>query len=235
MSRLRRIVLALLILAALGALALWEFSRMAPSWYEPPDPGDPHVAALADQVEYGVLQQAQKIRAPDESRWSIRLSQDQINSWLSARLPQWVAHQGGAWPAQLGAPQIQLEPEGISLALPINPDGRLKRTVVARLVPQLTDRGLVVELERLAFGRIALGGEPLSELLEALRDAAPELWDDPDAQRIVAMIADQAPVDPVFELADGRRVRLIEVKHGPAWVDLAAVTLDEAASIAPCE
>src|SRR5688500_13285802 len=156
MSRFRRIILALLILLATGVFVFWQLTRIDPAWYEPPDPTNQKVIALADQVEYGLLEHAQRIR-PQQERWSIRLTQVQINSWLSARLPQWLAHRGEQWPPQLGTVQVRLESEGISVAVPLIDNGS-SRTIVARVKPVVSDGKLRLDVNQVAMGRIALPG-----------------------------------------------------------------------------
>ena len=227
--RRRRLVSAVVVFAALGgaALFLWRMTYVAPTWYAPPDSHDQQVAALADKVEQRMLEEAQKIREQSD-RWTLKVREPQINAWLAARLPQWIEHeQHGQWPEQFGTPQVKIDPQGISLALPLRTAlGSRPRVIVARIRPQIIDGHLKLQIDRLALGRVILPGEPLANLLRTLEPAVPALAKDQKFRKALDIFSGQRMVDPVTRLADHRRLRLISFQLGDGWVDLTAQTLE---------
>src|SRR6185503_12670556 len=118
--RVGRLLIVLFLLAVIAGLVLWRLTWTAPRWWAPPNPRNAQVAALADHVELRLIEEAQRIR-PVEEPWTIRIRQEQVNAWLSAKLPQWIEHlrrdEQLEWPQQLGTPQVKFDRDGISLGL----------------------------------------------------------------------------------------------------------------------
>lgn len=216
-----------------AGVVLWRMTCIAPAWYALPDAHDPQIAALADKVENRMLEEAQKVRT-DPQPWTLRVRESQINAWLSARLPQWIAHeQHSQWPEQLGTPQVKIDSQGISLAVPVQTGSR-SRYIAARIRPQLIDGRLKLEIDRVALGRVVLPGEPLANLLRTLQGAVPSIAEDQKVRSALEILAGQRMVDPVTRLADHRKLRLLNLQLGDGWVDLTAQTLDAGElSVAP--
>lgn len=230
------LLLTLLLVGAGVIYIAWRLSWEKPTWYSPPNPRDQHVAQLADDTEYSLLENTQKIRAPQED-WTLRLSANQINAWLSTRLPAWIEHDAAMhWPAQLGTPQVLIEPDGLRVALPLGGEGAehggpaaAQRTIVATLAPSITaDHRLALPLTHVALGRISMpwGGEPLSKLVDAIRQVAPEFLDDERVRSAIDVLAGRQTVPPQFTLSDGRRVVLTSVKLEAGFVQITARTLE---------
>lgn len=223
-----RRVMAVTVVLALGVIALvWWLSRVPPAWYAPP-PLDQQTIALADRAEYRLVQEAQKIRAPDQDVWTLRIRQEQINAWLAARLEQWIEHEGQRWPEQLGTPQVSIQSHAISIALPLHGRSRT-RFIVANIHPLIEDGTLRLELDRVALGRVSLPGEPLANLLEMLGEAAPEALTVPQITTAIDWLRRRDAIDPVIDLADDRRVRIVDVHLDDGWMDITARTLAEGA------
>jgi hypothetical protein len=225
MSRRRRGLIIVVILLGLPAIVLWWMTRIAPSWYAPPDPGNERVIELADRVEYNLVEQAHQIRPEDES-WTKRIRDEQVNAWLSARLRDWVIHEGGAdaWPKELGTPQIRFESEGISLALPLK-HGSSTRTIVARLQPEMKDGRLRVQLDRVAMGRLAIPGEPLTALVNRINKSLPDLANNPQAKAIIEILSGRETVNPTFKLTDGRQIEIQDLRLAKGTLDFTARTV----------
>ena len=64
----------------------------------------------AVRLENAITTQLTAIRKPGEERWSVALSEDEINAWLSHRLrPTIETHRGDdAWPDGLGALRVEI-------------------------------------------------------------------------------------------------------------------------------
>lgn len=224
MRLLRRILIGLILMAVICAAGLAWLTWSAPAWYEPPSPEDRKAVALADKVEYRLVEEVQKIRPLERDEWTLRVHDGQINAWLSVRLPKWIAHQENAqWPEQLGTPQVRFQPKGVSVALPLR-EGRFTRTLVARFIPAFVDGKLQLRVDEVSLGRINVGGEPLAKLIELLESVNPEALRSAQVQPIIDLLSQGELVEPELELSDGRRVKLLNVRLGEGTMDLTAVT-----------
>jgi hypothetical protein len=224
------VLLSLLLIGAALAYTAWRLSWQRPEWYAPPDPKDVRIATLADDAEYRLLEQTQKVR-PAEEQWTLRLTAAQINAWLSARLPAWIEHDANLrWPEQIGTPQVLIDDEGVRIAVPVTTgapaSGGTTRTVVATLLPSITSDGrLSLKLTSIALGKVWVPGQPLTRLVNALREAAPEFLNDARVQQAIDMLAGKQTLPPDYDLADGRRVRVKAVRLTNGAIEMSATTL----------
>ncbi len=201
------IVIVLFLSAALAAALLWYAVDRAPSWYQPPDPDDVQVVQRAEQVEYRLVQEVQKIRDESED-WTLTLHEDQINAWLVARLPEWIAHDGEMnWPGELGSPQVHVTSVGIEIALPVIWSGH-EQIVVTNIVPTLTEGALRIDVEQFSLGRLPIPDELSDQVLSALEDLARQAAETDDQEALAQLLKHGGTVDPVVEIADGRLVEL---------------------------
>jgi hypothetical protein len=206
---LRRWLAAVLIVAALvsaGALGVWRLTWMAPAWWAPADPDDAQTSALAERVEYRVIEEAHKVRAEPDPWW-IEIEQDHVNAWLAARLPEWVAHSYGArWPARVGSPQVSLDRDAVRVGVDIETEAGT-RYVVAHLSPEIVDGALALSLEGISVGRVWLPGSSTEKILDHLGPGARGLLEDPALEPLVGLLEGGRRVDPTLTLNDGRRLR----------------------------
>ncbi len=163
----RRTILSLFILLGIVSgiiLFLRHLQNQPPPWFNPPNPADPAVVELAETVEYRLLEELQKIRPPGEP-WSLRIREPQINAWLAARLPDWIAHESDLdWPAELETIQIHLESEGLTLAAALPDDS----VYSVRLLPVIERQQLSWTVNRAAVGSLAIKGDPLKFITRRL-------------------------------------------------------------------
>lgn len=210
---LRRIVISLVLTAIVATVAIVALRRTfgPPEWYAPP--AGVEAEALAEQVEYRVVEVMQQVRDPREP-WTVRVTDAQANAWLSARLPEWVRQQGAeAWPPALRAPQVRCADGELTLALvagrgPIN----VSATAVLGIAgPKLVD---VPELTVVSVdvGRGPLGASAFREIAGLVDDAeATALADDPAGwldRRLQGWLDDGA----YLRLVDGREVGLRDAR-----------------------
>jgi hypothetical protein len=223
--RRRRRWIAVLVLLVVALLALRQWSRMDPSWYDPPNPADEQVTQLADRVEYRLLEEAQKIR-PESDAWTLRVREEQINAWLAARLPEWLAHEQDVdWPEGLGMPQMHLSDGRVTVAVDAG-ERSGGRVVSIRLAPRLEDHRLYLRLDGLGLGRIPLPGDPSKRLIELARTLAEETsLERPEVDQVLAIMNGEQALDPIVDLADGRRVRLTGISIGRRFVDVTCRTV----------
>ncbi len=172
MKKLLSILLLGTILVVLIISALAWLSYKPPSWYTPPNYSNPEVAKLADRAEYRLNEEFHKIRDP-EHKWSIRVTDQAMNAWLSGRLEGWLTHdQDMELPPNFKDPQVYTTPEGIWLGAMVSaePTGgdkeALFRPVAIQLLVWVDSGGLYVEPKALRLGVIPI---PLS-VLEAIME-----------------------------------------------------------------
>jgi hypothetical protein len=212
---LRTALLALpvvVVLLAAGGFALWRLTWMAPAWWSPVDPADEQTAELAQRVEYRLVEEAHKPRAEPEPWW-IEVKQDQLNAWLAARLPEWIAHEHGVqWPAAVGRPQVNVSDGGMSVGVDVETNAGT-RYVVAHLAPTVANDTLSLGLEGLSIGRAWVPGAPLGVVLDQMRaTGVGEFLDDPGVEQVLGLLEDGRGLEPMVTLGDGRRVRVLAVR-----------------------
>jgi hypothetical protein len=220
-----RVVVALLVGAVVSLGVLWKLSSMTPSWYQPL-PVDRETRDLAGQVEYFLVEEAHEIRPADHT-WTLRLSAQQINAWLVARLPQWIEHEQDLdWPTALGPPQVRLTSEGIDVAarLQLDPHGT-ERVVVARIVPTVHDDGISLSLQRLGAGLLQLPGDPAALINEQLLELRHDEIIDQDVSRFLHdLVAGRGVLDREIKLADNRVIRVVAVHCREGSLDVVLQT-----------
>ncbi|MDY7108203.1 MAG: hypothetical protein SYC29_06155 [Planctomycetota bacterium] len=217
------LLLLVVFLFAAGAAWLWHEARSAPAWYAPPDPRAGPVTELAERIEYNATVQMQKIREADEP-WTMRLEQRQINAWLAARLPEWVADESAGWPEEFGVPQVRIDEAGIDLAIEVAVGGR-SGVLVSRLAPRIVDGQLRLNLEKAGVGRLGVSGEPAEKLIGAFERIAPGgAVGDETIRRFLDLLAGEEGIPSMLELSDGRRVELIELTLGEEMLEITSRT-----------
>ncbi len=206
--------MVLVVVAIAGAVMAWRLTWLAPVWWPDDVAVNEQTKALADRVEYRLAQEAHKVR-PDTAPWRLRVREDQVNAWLTSRLPQWLAHSENVeWPSQLGTPRVRFADGGVSIGLEFLDHGR-PRYLVADLEPQILDGRLSLTLNGVSLGRLWVPGASIQSLIERYRDVVPEGFiDDPAVRRIIDMLANEQRFEPSFDLTDGRQVRLVDVVAG---------------------
>jgi hypothetical protein len=205
-------VLIPVVLLSAGALGLWRLAGMAPAWWSPPDPEDEQTTQLAERVEYRLAEEAHKVRA-EPAPWWIEIRQDQINAWLAARLPEWVAHTHGIrWPAGVGLPQVSLDSGTVRVGLDLETETG-PRYLVAHLAPAIVDGELALALEGMSVGRLWLPGSSVGAIMDRLRHTeAGRFLDDPALEPVLEILDGGRRIDPTLTLSDGRRVRVLDIQ-----------------------
>jgi hypothetical protein len=218
------LILVFVLALAGGAAWLWRQARSAPAWYSPPDPGAQPVATLAETVEYRMTEEFQKIR--DEDAWTLRIHEEQVNAWLAARMPEWIAHEPDLeWPREFGIPQIRVDGRGIDLAIPVGAGGR-SAVLIARLDPEIVGGQMHLNLERAGIGRLSLPGEPAQTLMSAIEQVAPGgALDDEAVQSLLSLLSGEQGISSLVDLSDGRRVELLDLTLADGMIELTSRTL----------
>ncbi len=208
------VAMVLVVIAIVGGIVAWRLTWLEPAWWPQPVAANEQTEALADRVEYRIAEEAHKVR-PDADPWRLRVRDDQVNAWLTSRLPDWLEHaQNVEWPSQLGTPRVRFGEGGVSIGLSFDDHGR-RRYVVADLEPQIVDGRLSLALNGVSLGRLWIPGASIQTLLEHYSDVVPEGFiEDPAVRRVLDLLVKEQRFEPSFDLTDGRKVRLVDVVAG---------------------
>jgi hypothetical protein len=84
--------------------------------------------------------------------------------------------------------------------------------ITARVRPAVEDGQLLLNLDRVGMGRLVMPGEPMERLVGLLGDAGSgTALHEPAVQEVLDLLSGKRPIDAALELADGRRVELLEI------------------------
>jgi hypothetical protein len=182
--------------AAAGIVALGVALLATPAHYSPADPASSATLQLGEATENAVARELSRVRpaATDSppggyvsDAWDLTFAEEELNAWLGARLPQWLASRDAAMPAGVSSPAVRVE------------DGRLiiaatYRSLVGEMIlsqtltveggspPRLTPQGL-----RAGILPVPLDVLPLDRWLEHV--AKPIRLEDGRAVEVVSVEA----------------------------------------------
>ncbi|NOG52878.1 MAG: hypothetical protein HND57_00875 [Planctomycetes bacterium] len=220
------------VIVALIGLGWWMWSKAAarPEWWALPTQDVRVQASVASDVENSVVTALHEHRGSSESdqEWTLRLTEQEANAWLSTRLPKWSANQFPDSPVgdgTIGLVQVRFEPDLIRLGVQIyfgssdhnpsitevgdgtsvpaepEPDGGHIISVCIR--PEMVSDGdkMTVAIEDFMIGRLSL---PASQAFSMIGDLLADIQD-------VESAVSGAPFTPMIRLVDDRAVRLLDV------------------------
>lgn len=207
--------LAIVLVACVLAMVGLNLSHQSPTWWRSTRAEDPRTIAAGEQLETGVvnLMYGERPREP----WSVNLHAADANAWLNTRLSQWLANADEtlAWPEEFEDVQVEFDEGLIHLGLRVGgADGSRIYTITLR--PRIDESGsLWLTAQWVHVGRLPIpadwvlrGGDgPAEDILPRRVREHPEL-----VALLEAMAGRRAlREEPVLELADGRRVRLLRL------------------------
>jgi hypothetical protein len=224
LKRWRWFVAGLGVLIVGGLVTGWLLFQHIPSWYQPMRiaPGD--VQRVIDDMTrtYDTLSVAlNETHGP----FKFRLTQDQLNAWLTAR--EGVDPATRDWlPPALSDPMVLLEPDGTRLGATYN-SGSLHAVVSAKLAVSADGQGVTARLKDISGGSLSLPGMVIRKGLRAFdKRIAPKLEEAgvsaPGRQRIrLNDLLDGVVLPNVAKLPpEGQRFRVIDIRFEPGAVVL---------------
>jgi len=195
---------------------------LPPGWYDPPASNDPDAVQLAEQAEFRLVEELQKIRAQGEP-WRLRIPDKAVNAWLALRLQDWLAHDDRPpWPEFITVPQVHATSSGIIVAVGLVKHGRVTSILGMKVLPTIIEGNIVLSINGGLLGRLPVPTPP-STLLEPLRNAAAE--GDDASGFVVEYLLDGKEFPALLELIDDRIVEIDGVLLGDGDITITARTL----------
>jgi hypothetical protein len=160
-SRKRRRWLRVVLVAVVALfVGLWLALSSKPAYWQPIDGHDTQVVETAEQFERNMTSQITAVR--DEQPWQLEVTQKQLNEWLAARLPQWLASQkvDAQIVRQISRTMVSIDPAGVEIAAEIG--GSFGGVMRARYKPTLgANHRVVLVLQDVHAGMIPVPFESL--------------------------------------------------------------------------
>jgi hypothetical protein len=220
-----RIVIGVVMLLAGGftvvALAALALAGSEPKWWVDTGVAPNDAPRLAQEVERGVGNALHRGRPVGEP-WTVAITQDEANAWIVDRLPRWLANQGVRNSEKL--PEVRVAFLADSILLGFKPRGQ-DRTATLTISPRVEEEALWTPATGLRVGRMPL---PASLLRERGLEYVPEPYRSDDGAILAAStLAGEVPAPSTVELADGRVVRVVDVRVEAERLLVTCVTVRE--------
>lgn len=220
-SRARRWVLrfagvagVVVIVGGLVAVVVVRKMSRPPGWWRAVAPVGPEVAARAEALEEAVTSATTEVRGGLAAPWMVAIDEGDLNAWLAERFEMWAANRSVDWPA--GPPRVRLGDGIASLGAEVSASGSAQ-VVSIDFAPAIDAAGaLVLHVRAVRVGELAV---PVAIVRAA---AAAYLGEDP---RIDDVLEGRPVLDEAsLRLADGRVVRLVELRVEPGRVIVGCTT-----------
>lgn len=206
-----------LVAAALAATGLavifhaaYRATQDVPEFYQKALKAEPaKQQAAGDELEREVLELHNEVRKP--GRWEAAFSQDQINGWLAADLPEKFP---GALPRGVSDPRVAIEPHRVQLAVKYD-EGDISTVLSLTGDMYLTDQPneVAVHIQHVRAGSVPI---PLGQFLDHIADRAtraglPLRWTEQEGSP-VALI--RVPLDRKEFRGRNLQIEQLEMQEG---------------------
>lgn len=206
-------LIAITLILGLGLIVMLSGLDEVPRWWRERDainPDDPAIVQRAERVENAITTQLTGVRNPDDPSWSVKLSDEQANAWLSVRLRETIiTHMGhGAWDDRVERVLVRFEEAGILIGVRIHHRGG-SSIVSARVRLRIDEHGdLWANISAIRLGETRVPSWAINLLGEG------------DVR-----IGHMRLGPGALELGDGRAARLLAVRTRDQWMDVALETV----------
>jgi hypothetical protein len=124
-------------------IALWWMLTSKPDYWHVLDGKNAEIRTAGERVEQTVSSLVTRVR-PTGQTWQLPLSNQNINHWLAARMPNWLANQNVDPDIIAALRRAQVHCEEGRLFLAVQPNlGAISPVVELMLVPRVADSGAV--------------------------------------------------------------------------------------------
>lgn len=206
---------ALVLIASVLVVVSLGLTRLSPTWWRTVHAHDPATAAAAETIENEVVNKVYAVRVEPADAWAVALRAPDANAWLNTRFEQWLANADAefAWPEEISDLQVEFDDGLIQVGVLVRGAERTQ-VLSASLRPEFrSDGSLWVRVESMMVGRLPI---PAGWIVDRAGEHPPDLlpthlFEQPEVTHILAALAGDGPLvaDPVLDLGDGRRVRLL--------------------------
>ena len=206
---------ALVLLASVLVVVSIGLTRLSPTWWRTVHADDPATAEAAETIENEVVNLVYAVRGEPADVWAVALRAPDANAWLNTRFEQWLANADAefAWPEEISDLQVEFDDGLIQVGVLVRGAERTQ-VLSASLRPEFRgDGSLWVRVESMMVGRLPI---PAGWIVDRAGENPPDmlpthLFEQPEVTDILAALAGDRPLvgDPVLDLGDGRRVRLL--------------------------
>jgi len=225
-SKLRRLLItvSLVIIVTLAAVVGWGWWRWQATreYGRVMDPPTEQTEREADQFEFWMVEQVQKIR-PADKPWQVEVDQAHVNQWIAARLPQWAENQQVDLPRWLANPMIAIREGEVIVAAQVTTE-KLNKVVSFVYAPRVDEAGVVwLDVKRVYGGRLPVPYEMVWQ--RALSKIDPN-----DQQKRKNLEELQQRLQSVrlgFVLEDGRHVEVTDMVIEDGHMTLTCRTLSD--------
>lgn len=189
--------------------------RMSPDWWRTTHPDDPATIQMAEDIETDLVNVMYQVRGGDDETWSVTLRAPDANAWLNTRLVRWLGNADAEfeWPEEIGDVQVEFDRGLVHVGVRVDGADR-PRVLSATLRPEFhADGSLWVRAESVFVGRLPIPAGWVVDRADApWPDVLPaRLLEQPLTNHVLDALAGGVALDddPVLDLGDGRRVRLL--------------------------
>jgi hypothetical protein len=207
------IVLGACVSAAIVVMLLSQ----APAWWRTTQPDHPETIRAGEEVENGIVNVMYDVRESPAAPWTVTLHAADANAWLNTRLAQWLANSDAEfeWPREIENLQVQFDDGLIQIGVQFS-SGSREQILSATLRPEFHEDGsLWVAARSISLGRLPIPAGWIVERAGSIAEGVvpARVLEDPATMHVLRALAGECPLDkePVIELGDGRRVRLLRL------------------------
>jgi hypothetical protein len=207
-------VVSVLVASVLVVLSI-SLTRLSPLWWRTIQASDPATIVAAETIENDVVNVVYAVRGEQADVWAVAFRAPAANAWLNTRFAQWLANADAEfeWPEEISDLQVEFDDGLIHIGVLLRADER-SQVLSVSLRPEIrADGSLWVRVESAFVGRLPI---PAGWIVDRAGEHWPEvlptrLHELPETAHLLAALAGDGPLhsDPVLDLGDGRRVRLL--------------------------
>ena len=225
--------------SCITALAAAFLTTLTPPWWDQAVDPATNTNNHAQDFESLLVTELNRVRqgsrqAPAQTwqsePWAVAMRSQDVNSWLTFAAPRWVGNQSKSahWPKELSEVRVRFDHDHWYVGARIK--GRaFDRTITAIVLPRIAaDGSLWLDAQAVELGSLSLPADLALNRAPKIIDAylPSSVSRSPEATQLLSALLGQAPLSrqPVLKLADGRKVRILDLKSSVDRLEIVART-----------
>lgn len=222
-----------------AAIYIYTLTTRIPEWFDSAAaftssshaPFEAAGAARAAEFENALLTEFSKVRPADPTLqpgeawrsepWAVAMQPSDINNWLQHQAPRWATNLGKGemekrWPAALKALRVSIAADQtLRIGALVRQDADSARLYGLRVTPRVRADGLWLDTHEVEIGRVAVQAPwVIRRARSVVQQMVPdEVRSLPDLESLLDAAGGTRPLiaRPVVRLADGRKVRILDM------------------------